>query len=232
MKKNKKTRILLIEDEIAIQQMIIYTLGLENFEVKAVTKFQDVKNKIAMSRPDLILLDWMLPGKNGIYIARYLKNNADTYDIPIIMLTAKAEEENKISGLEAGADDYIVKPFSPKELIARIKAVLRRGVLQDPAGLINIGLLCLDTNRHQLLINHQIVKLAPIEYQLLYFLMKHQERVFSRDQLLDRVWKSQADMTERTVDVQIRRLRQALALHGCDHYIKTIRNGGYCFNLN
>lgn len=225
----KKTSLLIIDDEAPIRDMLVFALKPAGFELIEAESVQQAERKIAKKMPDLILLDWMLPGKSGIEFAKQLKLNKTTRDIPIIMLTAKAEEENKIKGLETGADDYITKPFSPRELIARIKSVLRRGPLVSPEGMIQIQKLCVNTNAHTVTINQQIIELTPIEYKLLYFFITHLDRTYNREQLLDHVWGGENYIDERTVDVQIRRLRLRLKPHGYDHYLKTIRGVGYQF---
>ncbi len=225
----KAISILIIEDEIAIRDMLRYALEAAGFTVQEAGNASEAEQKIAQQIPDLILLDWMLPTISGIEFIKQLKRKPLIKDIPIIMLTAKAEEENKIKGLETGVDDYITKPFSPRELIARIKTVLRRSPLVTPEGIIQIGDLCLDTNTHQVTIKKQAIELAPIEYKLLYFFVTHQDRVYNREQLLDQVWGGENYIDERTVDVQIRRLRSRLKPHGYETRIKTIRGAGYQF---
>ena len=185
---------------------------------------------LAHKFPDLILLDWMLPGMSGIDYARKLKKQTVTQHIPIIMLTAKAEEENKIKGLETGADDYITKPFSPRELIARIKTVLRRGALVAPDGFITIQDLCLDDNHKKVVCQNETILLTVLEYDLLRFLVTQVNRICTREQLLDQVWGREADVDLRTVDVQIRRLRDKLKKYGYDKLIKTSRGVGYEFS--
>jgi two-component system phosphate regulon response regulator PhoB len=180
--------------------------------------------------PDLILLDWMLPGTSGVDLAQKLRHNTRTRELPIILLTARGEEENKIKGLEAGADDYVTKPFSTQELIARIRAVLRRTVAQGSEDIIKMGDLSLDTVSHRVMVQETPVELGPTEFRLLHFFMSHAERVFSRSQLLDQVWGNNVYIEERTVDVHIRRLRRALETYGCDKYIQTVRGAGYRFS--
>lgn len=225
----KKITVLIIEDEIAIRDMVQFALESADFEVIGVENAQMAEQQIAHQIPDIILLDWMLPGMNGIDFAKILKQKQQTKDVPIIMLTAKAKEENKIKGLETGADDYVTKPFSPRELIARIKTVLRRGPLVTPEGLIKIKDLCLNTNTHEVTVNEQRIELAPIEYKLLYFFLTHQNRIYSREQLLDQIWGGENYIDERTVDVQIRRLRNRLKPFGYDEFIQTMRGTGYQF---
>jgi len=180
--------------------------------------------------PDLILLDWMLPGMSGVAFARKIKGDAYTKEVPIIMLTARGDEQDKITGLETGADDYITKPFSPRELVARIKAVLRRRAPQMTDDPVETGGLRLDPETHRVSGNGQPLELGPTEFRLLHFLMTHPERVHSRAQLLDQVWGSQVFVEDRTVDVHIRRLRRALEDTGHDHLVQTVRGSGYRFS--
>ena len=224
----KKIVVLIIEDEAPIRDMIRFALEPEGFKVIEADNSRMAEKQIAHFNPDIILLDWMLPGTSGIDFAKQLKRKAQTEDTPIILLTSKAEEENKIRGLQI-SDDYITKPFSPRELIARIKTVIRRGPLLTPGCIIHIRDLCLDTNSHQVKINNKIIELAPIEYKLLYFFVTHQHRVYSRDHLLSQVWGNENYVHERTVDVQIRRLRSRLKPYGYDTHIKTIHGDGYQF---
>jgi two-component system phosphate regulon response regulator PhoB len=228
----KEKIILVVEDEIAIRDMLQFVLAPAGFKIMEAGDIKDAEKQIAKHIPDLILLDWMLPGMNGIDFAKQLKRHSLTKNIPIIMLTARAEEENKIRGLEVGADDYITKPFSPRELIARIKTVLRRGVLTTPEDIIQVNELFLDKNTHKVSIKSELLELTPIEYKLLHFFMTHQNRIYSREQLLHHVWGGEHDIDERTVDVQVRRLRSRLKPFACDHYIKTMRGSGYQFTGN
>jgi two-component system phosphate regulon response regulator PhoB len=225
----RKITILIIEDEAPIRDMIRFALESADFDVMEAENTKEAERLIAQRIPDLILLDWMLPGENGIQFTKKAKSNFSTENIPIILLTAKAEEESKIKGLETGADDYITKPFSPRELIARIKTVLRRGILINSHGIIRVQDLHLNTNTHQVTINDAVIELAPIEYKLLYFFLTHQDRVYSREQLLDHIWGGENYIDERTVDVQVRRLRKQLKLHGYDSHIKTVHGAGYQF---
>lgn len=224
--------ILIVEDESAIRDMLQFALAPAGFVVKEAANVKEAEQQILKQLPNLILLDWMLPGMNGIDFAKKLKQHANTKNIPIIMLTAKAEEEHKIKGLEIGADDYITKPFSPRELIARIKTVLRRGVLMTPEGQIEVNDLSIHTNTHQVFIKDKKVSLAPLEYKLLLFFMTHQNQVYTREQLLNHVWGGENYIDERTVDVHVRRLRQRLKAYGYDSLIKTIRGSGYQFSGN
>ncbi len=226
----KKTRILIVEDEVPIRDMLKFALSQKDFLILEAENAKEAELKIAEQLPDLIILDWMLPGKSGIEFAKQLKQNKLTQDIPIIMLTARAEEESKIRGLETGADDYMTKPFSPRELIARIHAVLRRGLLASPEGMLAAGPLRLNIHTQEVKINNQIIKLTPTNYRLLYFFMSHPNKVYSRERLLQQVWLESLDKDERVVDVQVKRLRQVLAPYGYKHFIKTVRSSGYKFS--
>ena len=225
-----KTRILIVEDEITIRDMLRFALEPAGFEIMEAGSAKEAEQQMAKYMPQLILLDWMLPGMSGVDFASSLKNKTTTQNIPIIMLTAKAEESHKIKGLETGADDYITKPFSPRELIARVKTVLRRGPLVSPTDLIRVHDLTLNLQSQQLTINNNIIELTPIEYRLLRFFMTHPNRVYNREQLLDHVWGGEKYIDERTVDVQIRRLRDRLKPHGYEVFIKTVRGSGYQFS--
>lgn len=226
----KATRILVIEDEAAIRDMIRFALAQTSFVMEEAENTIQAERMLADSIPNIILLDWMLPGKSGIDFIRWLKQQNLYRDIPIIMLTAKAEEENKVKGLETGADDYITKPFSPKELIARIKTILRRGIQTTPEGIIQFKELYIQPDNQQVTINNQKVKLTPVEYRLLHFFLMHQNRVYSRDQLLSFIWGTQTYIDDRTVDVQIQRLRNRLKPYAYDIYLQTVRSSGYLFS--
>ena len=219
--------ILLVEDESPIRDMVRFALsraGMEMLDAEDVAQAERVLQRL---RPDLILLDWMLPDENGIGLLRRLRKDTERKDIPVIMLTAMAEEEQKIKGLEIGADDYITKPFSPPELVARIKAVLRRATGADANGVISVGDLSLNTTTPSVRCRDETIELGPKEYRLLEFLLSHPNRVYSRAQLLDYVWADADAPGERTVDVSIRRLRKALEPSGCLGLIKTVRGAGY-----
>lgn len=219
--------ILVVEDEPAIQELISYSLRQARHEVfcaKSAEQALDVVNNVL---PDLVLLDWMLPGTSGVEFARVLRRSARTKSIPIIMLTARAEESDKVAGLEIGADDYITKPFSPRELLARIKAVLRRRSPEAADDIVEIGGLRLDAATHRVTANENEVALGPTEFRLLHFLMTHSERVHTRSQLLDQVWGDHVFVEDRTVDVHIRRLRKALEFSGKDALVQTVRGSGY-----
>ena len=227
-----KTQILVVEDESAIRSLLHYTLERAGFEVIAASTAHQAQHHIAHRVPDLILLDWMLPGKSGIQYARQLKQETLTRDVPIIMLTAKAEEEHKVRGLEQGADDYMTKPFSPRELIARIHAVLRRGIVQDPKSVIRVAHLSIDCNKRQVQVHGEIVKLTPKLYQLLLFFVTHQHRVYTREQLLQYVWKNPTATDVRAVDTQVRRLRDILKQSNSDYLLKTVYGVGYQFSVD
>lgn len=222
--------ILIVEDEAAIQELIIYTLQQAGYETVSAENAEKAMSIINNALPDLILLDWMLPGMNGIEFARILRRSERTRLVPIIMLTARTQEMDKVAGLEIGADDYITKPFSPRELVARINAVLRRLVPEASDEVVEIDELRLDPVNHRVTAGNKEIELGPTEYRLLHFMMTHTERVYSRSQLLDRVWGDHVFVEERTVDVHIRRLRKALQLAGRDDWIQTVRGSGYRFS--
>ena len=223
-------KILIVEDEQAIREMTAFHLSRAGYEVFEAQDCREARALLADKRPDLALIDWMLPDMSGLELTRTLKRDKEFEDLAIIMLTARADERDKVSGLEGGADDYITKPFSPRELVARIKAVLRRaGNSTDEV--VSAGVLELDAAGHRVLSSGQEIKLGPTEYRLLHFLMTHAERVYSRTQLLDRVWGANVYVEERTVDVHIRRLRKALDGVSADDYIQTVRGAGYRFSI-
>lgn len=222
--------ILVVEDEPAIQELI--TLNLEQSGYSPL-RANDAEQAIELVRdelPDLVLLDWMLPGMSGIEFARRLRADRRTQDVPIIMLTARAEEHDKLSGLETGADDYITKPFSPRELNARIRALLRRRAPQTTDDIVEVSGLKLDPVSHRVSGNGKPLTLGPTEFRLLHFMMTHPERVYSRAQLLDHVWGDHVFVEERTVDVHVRRLRKALEQTDHDRLIDTVRGAGYRFS--
>ena len=227
----KKIILLIIEDEAAIRDMLRFSLPSE-FRLIDAEDVVRAKKQIVNQLPDLILLDWMLPGKSGIEFIEWIKKQSDFQDIPIIMLTAKAKEENKIKGLMTGADDYITKPFSPDELIARIKTVLRRGPLLSPSHEIKHHGIIINIVKHQVTINKELLVLSPIAYKMLYFFMKHSNKTYTRDQLITYIWGGNVYIDDRTVDVHIRRLRDKLKKHNHHHLIKTIRGAGYQFATN
>jgi len=219
--------ILLVEDEPAIRDMIRLALHQGGFDCDEAADTREASRRIREAPPDLILLDWMLPGVSGVEFARQLRADRRTRDIPIIMLTARVQEHDKIRGLDSGADDYVTKPFSPRELIARIRALLRRTEPRAADRPIDIDGLQLDPVTHRVIANGQKVELGPMEFRLLHFFMTHPERVHSRGQILDSVWGTNVYVDERTVDVHIRRLRQALESGRYQHLIQTVRGAGY-----
>jgi two-component system phosphate regulon response regulator PhoB len=223
-------KILIVEDEQAIREMIAFHLSRAGYETFEARDCREAKALLVDERPDLALVDWMLPDVSGLELTRMLKRDKDYEDLAIIMLTARAEERDMVSGLEGGADDYITKPFSPRELVARIQAVLRRSVASDQE-LVAAGVLELDIAGHRVLAGDAEIRLGPTEYRLLHFLMTHPDRVYSRTQLLDRVWGANVYVEERTVDVHVRRLRKALSDAGADEYIQTVRGAGYRFSV-
>ena len=223
-------KILIVDDESSIRDMLRVALEMADYDCLEAGNAQDAHAQIVDEKPDLILLDWMMPGTSGIELARRLKRDEVTANIPIIMLTAKGEEDNKIQGLEVGADDYITKPFSPRELVARLKAVLRRADPQTNSSPIQVNGLCLDPVSHRVTINKQLVEMGPTEYRLLEFFLTHQERAYTRSQLLDHVWGGNVYVEERTVDVHIRRLRKALTIDNHEDLVQTVRGTGYRFS--
>lgn len=222
--------ILLVEDESSIREMLRFALTRDGYSTAEAGDVHKARLSIADQRPDLILLDWMLPGVSGIEFARELKGQTIYKDIPVIMLTARVEEEDKVRGLNLGCDDYVSKPFSFPELMARIQAVLRRSTPGGEEERVAVGTLEVDAASHRVTASGEPVKLGPTEYKLLHFFVSHPERVYTREQVLDRVWGQNVYVEERTVDVHIRRLRKALAPHGCDAMIQTVRGTGYRFS--
>jgi len=219
--------VLVVEDEPAIQELIAFNLKQAGHVALSAPSAESAARIMKDTMPDLILLDWMLPGMSGIEFARKLKTDALTKSIPLIMLTARGEEQDKVKGLETGADDYVTKPFSPRELSARIKAVLRRRAPQMTDDCVEVAGLVLDPVTHRVTGDGAIIDLGPTEFRLLHFLMTHPERVYSRTQLLDSVWGNQVYVEERTVDVHIRRLRRALEGTRHDRLVQTVRGSGY-----
>jgi two-component system phosphate regulon response regulator PhoB len=219
--------ILVVEDEPAIQALIEVNLRRAGHNVLLAPDAETARQLVRDALPDLVLLDWMLPGMSGIDFARLLRGDVRTRRLPIIMLTARAGERDKIDGLELGADDYVTKPFSPRELVARIKAVLRRHAPQATEDTVELGGLRLDPATHRVTADGEEISLGPTEFRLLHFLMTHPERVHARSQLLDKVWGDHVFVEERTVDVHIRRLRAALEASGHDALIQTVRGSGY-----
>lgn len=222
--------VLVVEDEDAIRGMIAFNLKRAGFRPIEATDSGSARRAIADRVPDLILLDWMLPDVSGLELARALKREDATRDIPLIMLTARADEDDKVRGLDSGADDYVTKPFSARELVARIHAVLRRATPEGGEERVEAGTLSMNVASHRVTAGGADVVLGPTEFRLLRFLMARPERVFSRGQLLDRVWGGNVYVEERTVDVHIRRLRRALEPSGADRYVQTVRGAGYRFS--
>ena len=226
-----RLNILVVEDEDAIRGMLLMVLEKAGFKSIAAADAEEAQRALEENSPDLILLDWMLPGVSGIEWARRLKKEPAYRDLPIILLTARGEEEDKVRGLEIGADDYITKPFSPKELVARIRAVLRRsGKIQGMAQIV-FGDIMLDTEQHRLSIGDKQLDVSPTEFRLMQFFMTHPDKVYSRTQLLDQVWGRSVYIEERTIDVHIRRLRKILGEHGREEMVQTVRGFGYRFSL-
>ena len=221
--------ILVVEDEPAIQELIAVNLEHAGHRVLRAGNVGEAEAMIRKVLPDVVLLDWMLPGTPGLDFARQLRADRRTRDIPIIMLTARAQEGDKVAGLEGGADDYVTKPFSPRELIARIQAVIRRRAPQLADELLEVGGLSLDPIAHRVKVHGRNLDLPPAEFRLLRFLMTHPERVYTRPQLLDEIWGDHVFIEERTVDVHIRRLREALEPSGHDRLVETVRGSGYRF---
>ena len=222
--------ILVVEDEPAIQELISAALQHAGHRVMRAYSAEEAVPLVNGTLPDVVLLDWMLPGTSGIEFARRLRGDERTRDLPVIMLTARGEEQDKVAGLEAGADDYLTKPFSPRELVARIKAVLRRRAPQMTEDCVEVEGLRIDPVTHRVTANGQPLDLGPTEFRLLHFFMTHQERVFNRTMLLDQVWGDHVFVEERTVDVHIRRLRAVLESTSHDRLIQTVRGSGYRFS--
>jgi two-component system, OmpR family, phosphate regulon response regulator PhoB len=223
-------QILVVEDERPIREMIAFGLRRAGFEVREAADARSGRAEVANKLPDLLLVDWMLPDTSGLEFTRALKRDKETRELPVIMLTARAEEGDKVAGLEGGADDYITKPFSPRELLARINAVLRRALPAEGSERIDIEGLVLDQSSQRVSSGERTVALGPTEYRMLAFFMTHPERVYTREQLLDRVWGGNVYVEERTIDVHIRRLRKALEEFGYDRLIQTVRGSGYRFS--
>ena len=227
-------RILIVDDEPAIREMVAYALRKGEYEPAHAGDAREAQASIADRVPDLILLDWMLPGTSGLELARRWRRDALTREVPIIMLTARGEENDRVGGLEAGVDDYVVKPFSARELLARIRAVMRRSREDDEDGSVSIGALRIDGAAHRVFSRSDgsdaPVPIGPTEYRLLHFFMTHAERVYTRSQLLDHVWGGSVYVEERTVDVHIRRLRKTLEPARLDNMVQTVRGAGYRFS--
>lgn len=223
-------RVLVVEDEAPIREMLCFMLEQKGFHPVEAADFSEAVALVREPYPDLILLDWMIPGGSGIQFIKLMKQEELTRNIPVVMLTARGEEEDKVRGLEVGADDYITKPFSPKELTARIKAVMRRVVPTATEEIIDVQGLRLDPVSHRVTANDIPLEMGPTEFRLLHFFMTHPERVYSREQLLNNVWGTNVYVEDRTVDVHIRRLRKAMAVTGHDVLIQTVRGSGYRFS--
>ena len=222
-------KVLVVEDEAAIREMLAFNLGRAGYEVLSAATGLEARSSMVDKYPDVVLMDWMLPDVSGLELTRQLKRDPETREIPIIMLTARVQEDDRVAGLEGGADDYITKPFSPRELLARIKVVLRRGAAyQDET--ITVGRLKLNSASHRVSVDDSEISLGPTEYRILHFFMHHPDRVYSRAQLLDRIWGANVYVEERTVDVHIRRLRKALTASGYDKLVQTVRGAGYRFS--
>ena len=228
----KKHRILIVEDEKAIRDMVYFALDSEGYEIIEAIDGKGATQKLAQEVPDLILMDWMLPDVSGLELVRRIKRDEITCEVPVIMLTAKTEERDKIEGLDSGADDYITKPFSVKELSARIRAVMRRIEGDEADNKLVCGKIELDLDAHHVMIDGQKLEFGPTEFRLLEFFMTHPEKVYSRAQLLDFVWGRSKFVEERTVDVHILRLRKLLSPHKCHKMVETVRGYGYRFALN
>ncbi|MDH5517179.1 MAG: phosphate regulon transcriptional regulator PhoB [Gammaproteobacteria bacterium] len=224
-----KASILIVEDEAEIRDMLRFTLERADFEIVEAETAEDALQQLHARLPDLLLVDWMLPGISGVELVRLLRKDEITQGLPLIMLTARGEEHDKLTGFDHGVDDFMTKPFSPKELLARIKALLRRSRVAEDDKLV-AGQMILDLGQHLLTIDGKNVDIGPTEYRLLEFFMEKTNRVYSREQLLDRVWGRNVYVEERTVDVHILRLRKLLTPYGCDGWIKTVRGAGYRFS--
>ncbi len=222
--------ILIVDDEQAIRQMLGFALAGDGYQCHEAGNVVEAQATLNALRPDLILLDWMLPGISGVDFARRLKRDPKMAHIPILMLTAKGEETDKVKGLDSGADDYITKPFSTRELLARVRAALRRGHSETLAEVLAAGRLRMDLQTHRVTIGNETVEVSPTEFRLLQFFITHPERVYTRSQLLDEVWGNETYIEERTVDVHIRRLRKLLEPYACAEMIQTVRSVGYRFS--
>ncbi|MBS3798393.1 MULTISPECIES: phosphate regulon transcriptional regulator PhoB [unclassified Pseudoalteromonas] len=223
-------KVLVVDDEAPIREMLVFVLEQNGFQAIEAEDYDSAIAAMVEPYPDMVLLDWMLPGGSGIQIAKKFKQSEHTRQIPIIMLTARGEEEDKVRGLEVGADDYVTKPFSPKELMARIKAVIRRVAPTSLEEAIEVHGLRLDPISHRVTSQGSELDMGPTEFRLLHFFMTHPERVYSREQLLDHVWGTNVYVEDRTVDVHIRRLRKAISPMGHDRLVQTVRGAGYRFS--
>ncbi len=225
----RQISVLVVDDDSAIREMIRFALSKSGMRVSCAASGKEALERITEQAPDILVLDWMMPNMSGPQLTRHLRKNPVTAPIPVIMLTAKITEDDKVHGLNSGADDYIVKPFSPRELVARINAVMRRSEPGDEEGKITLASITMDTASRQVFLDHEPVHIGPTEYRLLEFFLTHPNRAYSRSQLLDHVWGTNVYLEERTVDVHIRRLRTILATAHLDHYIQTVRSHGYRF---
>ncbi|MCA6219784.1 MULTISPECIES: phosphate regulon transcriptional regulator PhoB [Photorhabdus] len=223
-------RILVVEDEAPIREMVCFVLEKNGYQPVEAEDYDSALACLSEPYPDLVLLDWMLPGGSGLQIIKQMKRNNNIRDIPVMMLTARGEEEDRVRGLEVGADDYITKPFSPKELVARVKAVLRRISPMVMEDIIEMDGLVLDSTSHRVTSQDKALDMGPTEFKLLHFFMTHPERVYSREQLLNYVWGANVYVEDRTVDVHIRRLRKVLEIGGHDKMVQTVRGTGYRFS--
>lgn len=224
--------VLIVEDEAALVELLTYNLENAGFRTAVACDGEEAMTAVAEAKPDLILLDWMLPYVSGIEVCRRIRRNPETSDLPIILLTARGEEGDRIRGLESGADDYVVKPFSPSELIARVRAVMRRTRPTFDKDMLTYADIIMDLGSHRVSRGDQTIDLGPTEFRLLRFLLEHPGRVFNREQLLDGVWGQDAYIEPRTVDVHIRRLRKAMNLPGAPDLIRTVRSAGYALELD
>ncbi|MBK1700511.1 phosphate regulon transcriptional regulator PhoB [Thiococcus pfennigii] len=222
--------ILIVDDEPDIREVIRFALEEADFHVLEAGHADEARKLLATEAPDLLLLDWMLPGRSGLELAQQLKQSPKNRNLPVIMVSARGEEEDRVKGLNTGADDYITKPFSPRELVARVNAVLRRAKADEVADHVEISGLRIDNISHRVSAGGRPIEIAPTEYRLLHFFMTHADRAFSRSQLLDQVWGDQVYVEERTVDVHVRRLRKALEETGHDRLLQTVRGVGYRFS--
>jgi len=225
-----ESTVLIVDDESAIRDMVTVALEVAGYRCLQAENARDAHALIIDENPDLVLLDWMMPETSGLELLRRLRRDELTIDLPVIMLTAKAEEDNMIQGLDSGADDYMSKPFSPRELIARIKSALRRQEAENQEEPIQVDGLLFDPISHHVAISGKALSMGPTEFRLLSFFLSHQDRVYSRGQILDHVWGGNVYMDERTVDVHIRRLRKALSIDGHERFIQTVRGAGYRFS--
>jgi two-component system phosphate regulon response regulator PhoB len=223
-------QILIVEDEPEVREMIRFILEPKGYRIDEADNAQVARRLLSQHHYDLVLLDWMLPGRSGLDLIRELKGKAHANTPPVIMLTARSEESDKVNGLESGADDYITKPFSPREMLARIRAVIRRSRTDQTTQEIAFFGLRIEPDQHSAWVDGEPLHLSPVEYRLLYFFMAHPERVYSRNQILDQVWGTTVSVDERTVDVHIRRLRKQLTPSGHQHFLQTVRGVGYRFS--